>query len=239
MKKGLSAYWWCQITGWSAYILMVTQAYLSMGLSIAVFFPPIFLTGIFGIFITHLMRLCIIKTRMLQLRVLRQIFCIVLFTLLFSFFQALITVWLAETLGWGDKLRSLYIGKDKTANLPAFLLFKSNCFFLGIWNLIYLTAYYIEKNRREQIERVRLESELKIQQLENENTKLQLQKSIADVSLTALRSQMNPHFIFNCLNSIKLYTTQNDTVTASEYLTKFSRLIRLVMEESAKEKILL
>jgi LytS/YehU family sensor histidine kinase len=48
---------------------------------------------------------------------------------------------------------------------------------------------------------------------------------------------MNPHFIFNCLNSIKLYTVQNDSVSASEYLTKFSRLIRLVLENSRKEKI--
>jgi LytS/YehU family sensor histidine kinase len=50
---------------------------------------------------------------------------------------------------------------------------------------------------------------------------------------------MNPHFIFNCLNSIKLYTTQNNTVAASEYLTKFSRLIRLVLENSRKDTITL
>lgn len=57
--------------------------------------------------------------------------------------------------------------------------------------------------------------------------------------MSALRSQMNPHFIFNCLNSIKLYTTQNDTVAASEYLTKFSKLIRLVLENSRNERITL
>lgn len=55
----------------------------------------------------------------------------------------------------------------------------------------------------------------------------------------ALRSQMNPHFIFNCLNSIKLYTTQNDTVAAAEYLTKFSRLIRLVLQNSRDDRIIL
>jgi LytS/YehU family sensor histidine kinase/ligand-binding sensor domain-containing protein len=55
--------------------------------------------------------------------------------------------------------------------------------------------------------------------------------------LEALRSQMNPHFIFNCLNSIKLYTTQNDTVAASNYLTKFSKLIRLALENSKSETI--
>ncbi len=57
------------------------------------------------------------------------------------------------------------------------------------------------------------------------------------MELSALRSQMNPHFIFNCLNSIKLYTVENDSFTASEYLTKFSRLIRLVLENSRKDKV--
>ena len=62
-------------------------------------------------------------------------------------------------------------------------------------------------------------------------------KKIAEMEMTALRAQMNPHFIFNCLNSIKLYTLENDSQTASEYLTKFSQLIRLVLENSRSEKI--
>lgn len=57
--------------------------------------------------------------------------------------------------------------------------------------------------------------------------------------MTALRAQMNPHFIFNCLNSIKLYTLQNDADKASDYLTKFSRLIRLVLENSRSECVTL
>ena len=48
---------------------------------------------------------------------------------------------------------------------------------------------------------------------------------------------MNPHFIFNCLNSIQLFTAQNDPDKASEYLTKFSRLIRLVLDNSKTDKI--
>jgi sensor histidine kinase YesM len=57
--------------------------------------------------------------------------------------------------------------------------------------------------------------------------------------MSALRSQMNPHFIFNCLNSIKLYTTQNDTKAASNYLTKFSKLIRMALENSRSETVAL
>lgn len=65
------------------------------------------------------------------------------------------------------------------------------------------------------------------------------QQKIAETEITALRSQMNPHFIFNCLNSIKLYSLENDSHSASDYLTKFSRLIRLVLENSRSEKVTL
>jgi len=64
-------------------------------------------------------------------------------------------------------------------------------------------------------------------------------RRVAETEMTALRSQMNPHFIFNCLNSIKLYATQNDAEKASDYLSKFSRLIRLVLENSRSERVTL
>ncbi len=57
--------------------------------------------------------------------------------------------------------------------------------------------------------------------------------------MAALRAQMNPHFIFNCINSIKLYTLQNNTDKASDYLTKFARLIRLVLENSRADRVTL
>jgi sensor histidine kinase YesM len=74
----------------------------------------------------------------------------------------------------------------------------------------------------------------KIKQVETE-----FEHKIAETEMIALRAQMNPHFIFNCLNSIKLYTLENDSQTASEYLTKFSQLIRLVLENSRSEKVTL
>jgi len=74
----------------------------------------------------------------------------------------------------------------------------------------------------------------KIKQIETE-----FEQKIAETEMIALRAQMNPHFIFNCLNSIKLYTLENDSQTASEYLTKFSQLIRLVLENSRSEKVTL
>ena len=85
----------------------------------------------------------------------------------------------------------------------------------------------------------RLKTEIAAERIEQHQKEAEFQRQLGDISLSALRSQMNPHFIFNCLNSIKLYTTQNDTVAASEYLTKFSRLIRLVLENSRNDRITL
>ncbi len=74
-------------------------------------------------------------------------------------------------------------------------------------------------------------------QLVIEKTQLQQQATISE--LKALRTQMNPHFIFNCLNAIKSYTLNHDTEGADFYLTKFSKLIRQVLENSRSEKITL
>lgn len=60
-----------------------------------------------------------------------------------------------------------------------------------------------------------------------------------ELELASLRAQINPHFIFNCLNSIYRYTKERDTDTAAKYLQKFSSLLRLVLENSRTEKITL
>lgn len=60
------------------------------------------------------------------------------------------------------------------------------------------------------------------------------QKKIANnlLALKSLRSQMNPHFIFNALNSVNQFIAQNDERTANRYLTNFSTLMRSVLDNS-------
>ncbi|TNE52588.1 MAG: hypothetical protein EP344_15665, partial [Bacteroidetes bacterium] len=65
-----------------------------------------------------------------------------------------------------------------------------------------------------------------------ERLKADFENKLAGVELAALRSQMNPHFLFNCLNSIESYIIKNETTKASEYLNDFSRLIRLILQNS-------
>jgi len=109
----------------------------------------------------------------------------------------------------------------------------------------------IEKNKLQENYNQQLQAALhqRSTELEAQNKVVEAQKikqiettfehKIAETEMIALRAQMNPHFIFNCLNSIKLYTLENDSQTASEYLTKFSQLIRLVLENSRSEKVTL
>lgn len=60
---------------------------------------------------------------------------------------------------------------------------------------------------------------------------------MAETELIALRSQMNPHFIFNSLNSISNYLGNHDVKKADEYLGKFSRLTRAILENSERKWI--
>ena len=59
-----------------------------------------------------------------------------------------------------------------------------------------------------------------------------MEKNLVQARFTALMSQMNPHFLFNALSSIQRYMTENDTKNANSYLAKFSRLVRMVLENS-------
>jgi len=59
-----------------------------------------------------------------------------------------------------------------------------------------------------------------------------INQQLAEVQLAALRSQMNPHFIFNALNSIKKFVIANEAANAEKYLGKFSKLIRTILDNS-------
>ncbi|MGZ3862512.1 MAG: tetratricopeptide repeat-containing sensor histidine kinase [Bacteroidia bacterium] len=68
---------------------------------------------------------------------------------------------------------------------------------------------------------------------------LEIEKNKAVFEQQALRAQMNPHFIFNSLNSIQNYILNNETQVAYDYLAKFSRLIRQVLMNSQQNDITL
>jgi ligand-binding sensor domain-containing protein/two-component sensor histidine kinase len=72
------------------------------------------------------------------------------------------------------------------------------------------------------------------QRLEEKNN---FQKQFAILEQQALQAQMNPHFIFNCLNSIQQYILTNNKEKANEYLTGFAALIRQTLDSSNKKTV--
>jgi ligand-binding sensor domain-containing protein/two-component sensor histidine kinase len=68
---------------------------------------------------------------------------------------------------------------------------------------------------------------------EKEEMRIQYTKELAEVEMKALRAQINPHFLFNSLNSINNFILRNDTEKASKYLVKFSQLVRSILTNSS------
>lgn len=71
------------------------------------------------------------------------------------------------------------------------------------------------------------------------NENIALKQKAAELEMQVLRAQMNPHFLFNSLNSINRFILQNNKEQASEYLDKFSKLIRLILQNSQASLITL
>ncbi len=65
----------------------------------------------------------------------------------------------------------------------------------------------------------------------------QMNNRISTLTQKNLRAQMNPHFIFNTLNSIQYYVFQNDRIASNNYMTKFAKLIRQTLENSEQPSI--
>lgn len=93
-------------------------------------------------------------------------------------------------------------------------------FVLYLYNLINARIKSVRKKENERMQLIRQKTEF--------------EKQLAEIKLKALVAQMNPHFIFNCMNSIQAMILSNQNMEASTYLTKLSRLVRSVLENSMK-----
>ncbi len=114
----------------------------------------------------------------------------------------------------------------------------------------------LQENRQAKLELIRQNEEnerlrARVQQKLEENVEIlskqverdklekltaQYERELAELKVNFLRSQMNPHFIFNSLNSIKLYIINNEKENAVYYLNKFSKFIRKVLD-ATREKV--
>jgi tetratricopeptide (TPR) repeat protein len=156
-----------------------------------------------------------------------------------------LTLYKAETKEEQQQARIDLLHKDnqiKQQQLQKEALMKKiliGCLIVFILIGIIIFRNILLKRKNEKHRRELAENELQIQKLESGKTKAELQQQATELEMQALRAQMNPHFIFNCLSSINRFILKNESETASDYLTKFSRLIRMVLNNSSKNLIIL
>jgi len=212
MKK-LSAYWWCQIGGWSTYCLVYTFFYFTIRTKPQPYiFQILLIDAGTGILATHLMRMVIRSLGLLKLNVQKQIISLFVTTFVFAFVYSIIMVYLESNLFhlMDQQMQNYtFINKVLRTSFGSFL-------YMLIWNLIYFMYHYIMKARQEQLDRIRLESLVK------------------ELELKTIKSHINPHFIFNALNSIRALVDENP-IRARTAITELSNILRSSMQAEKVE----
>jgi two-component system LytT family sensor kinase len=197
-------YWLCNICGWTLYVLL--YALLNVGrvwgtenwwLLFVIFF--------FGLFFSHLYRWIIVRLNWLRMGVLSLIPKLAGLSLVFSTILGFITVFTQvslHALSYSLKRESIVVGKEVYAStiLGYLLIFV-------LWTLIYFAVHYFLNYKKAEIENLRW------------------QASMTEIELNKLKSQLNPHFVFNCMNSIRALVDE-DPVKAKEAVTQLSSILR-------------
>lgn len=126
----------------------------------------------------------------------------------------------------------------EAANSEGLSLRKPSVTYLHVSTVWYKTTWFWTLSALVLSGIIYLAYQYKIAQVrKEERLKSDYEGKLADVELGALRAQMNPHFIFNSLNSIEYFIISNEPEQASDYLNRFSRLIRLILQNSKSKTV--
>jgi two-component system LytT family sensor kinase len=214
MKKRISYYWLCQIIGWSAYIVLFIFFYLTLRTRIQPsFYQMLVSEASLGFIITHIMRAFIQKYKLVDKPVNEQVIYIILISIIFTLIYGTTTAKLEEWLEFeSEKQRQLtFVNKMIRISLGYF-------FIIIVWNLIYFAYHYIVKTRQAQLDKIRLESLVK------------------ELELKTIKAHINPHFIFNALNSIRALIDENPN-RARNAITELSNILRSSMQAEKVETV--
>jgi two-component system, LytTR family, sensor kinase len=207
-------YWLCQVVGWSAFILAYIFFYLTLRTKETDHFYDVLVTqALIGFLVTHVMRVFIKEYKFVEKPVNEQVFYIIFISLLFSLIYATIGATAEQWLKIEAPRQTTLslVNKIMRASMGCYL-------FIVIWNLIYFAYHYVVKARLAQIDKIRLESLVKT------------------LELKTIKSHINPHFIFNALNSIRALIDENPG-RARNAITELSNILRSSMQVEKVETV--
>jgi sensor histidine kinase YesM len=209
--KNISLYWKCQIIGWGLACLSHYISWVFIGFDNTAA-RMMLVTVATGLPTTHLMRRTLVKLRVTQKSVRSQVIYFLCVTMVFTVIEAF--AWMG--LMWGFDYRFI----NEYYFWGSYIRLCNETFSLLLtWNFIYFTYHYVQHVRKKN------------------QAKIEMQYKMLELEAFALRATMNPHFIFNCLNSIKSLIQQNENEKSVTYLTTFSKLIRTLFNNADKKQI--
>lgn len=207
-KKNL--YWICQIGGWAFFVLLNSlflQLNNAFNTTIALGHLSMFLLGIS---ISHVYRTLIVRAGWLKLKILPLIPRVVVSTVVFAACIEYLQ-YLVES--------QLQIEGNKHENAVSTIINILNfSFVLFFWSLIYFLVHYIENYKKAEIENLKWSA------------------SINEIELNKLKSQLNPHFMFNAMNSIRALVDENPG-KSKEAITQLSNILRNTLQ-MGKNKVI-
>jgi sensor histidine kinase YesM len=227
--KNIALYWKCQLVGWALYAGIYTFIDVFKRNLSDKYILTYILTGVLifmlGLFLSHLMKGIIKCWGLLKLKIKKQVIFLFVLTVFFTIlFWLFFNIIFYSINGAAGMLMPL-LARVATFQSQAFGGFLGQCLTFSVpflvWNLFYGVIHYIGK--------------FKVAEFE----KLNKEKQLLELEAKALRAQMNPHFIFNCLNSIKSLIQEQQTEKGVTYLTTFSKLIRTLFNNADKKEITL
>lgn len=200
-------YWIAQIVGWGSYssLILFSQYSNDADLIDFVYIINILIIIVTGILITHLQRICFIKMGWLSLKLPRLIPRLLISSLLFSILMAFIDIGTDYWTNVHDVRGSDLEVADMIVGVMAVLVL------ILFWNAIYFTYHFFQKSRQQEI------------------SNLELTASNRESELKNLRSQLNPHFLFNSLNSIRALV-DIEPAKSKKSITRLSNLLRMSLE---------
>jgi len=207
-KKGF--YWTCQIGGWLSFVLFQSLFYKLNDAFTTSIATSQFMLFAFGVVLSHAYRNIIVKYNWLRINALylipRVLIAISVFAAIHEYAQ------------YGVEFLLNIAGNKHRDNVLIFVNIIDLAFVYFFWSLIYFLFYFIQNYKKAEIENLKWEA------------------SVNEIELNKLKSQLNPHFIFNAMNSIRALVDENPA-KSKDAITQLSNILRNTLQ-MGKNKVI-
>jgi sensor histidine kinase YesM len=201
MSDEKALYWLSQVIGWFGYILLILfNSFIEAKVDAGII-KVLIVNFALGIGLSHLMRFVILRFDLLRMKIYRLLPRLILLSVVTGFLASLIYGGISDL--FFKDVEPILVSPY---TIIVRLVIPFITFFM-FWNIIYFAAIYLKNYEREEVKNLRLTA------------------SMNEVELNNLRAQMNPHFIFNALNSIRALIDENPQL-AKRSVTQMSHILR-------------